>query len=152
MEGGLTIAASAVHFANVEDLVVTDGDAAAAIMLNHLILSILSSSANDEYIALAERGHGILAHFAKPDIAHSAAALAVYALKSVRADDDVLERGAFFEEEDGVLGACVSRCALHAAVKLTEAEVLGLASGDGHDLRKSFDVANAVRDAEALSS
>ena len=46
--------------------------------------------------------HGVLADVLPPDIVDSAGALAVHALGLVGADDDVGERRAVLEDEDGV--------------------------------------------------
>lgn len=126
----LTVAASAVDLSDVDDLVVADGDTAAAVVLDDLVVSVLRASADDQNVAVAERGNGVLADVAEPDVADSAGALAVNTFQSFGANDDVLEGCAVLEDEDSVIRACVAVLASHAAVVLLVGKVQGRTLGD----------------------
>lgn len=53
--------------------------------------------------AYAKNSHCILADTLPPDVIDDAGALTVYAFGLVGSDDDVRERRAIFEDEDGVV-------------------------------------------------
>ena len=151
MKGGkLTVAASAVHFPDVDDLVVADRDPSTAIVLHNLVVCVLRTTNNDKHIALAQSSNGIFADIAEPDVADCALALAVNTLEGVGADDNILERRTFFKKENGVLGAGVTLSACHAPVEPAVAVVPGLAGLDGFDCLEDFDVANAGGDVKGL--
>ena len=101
----LAIAAAAVEFAKVLDVVVDDVYGAAAVVLDHLVGSVVGASADDPGLAaglVVFDADGVFADVFEPDVFEGAVAVAVDAFGLVFADDDVLQCGSGFEEEDGV--------------------------------------------------
>lgn len=150
VDGGLTVTTSAVHLSNIDDLVVTDSDTTASVVLNDLVICVLRSTTDDQNIAVAQSRYGVLADVTEPDIADSAPALAVHTLKCIGTDDDVFKGCTILEEEDGVLGAGVALSALHATGELAVAIVPGLTGGNSLDGLEYLDVADAGGDVERL--
>jgi hypothetical protein len=57
--GLLAVTAAAVQFAKVHDGETVDGDGALAVVLDHLVVCALSSSANDLAVAVTLEGEGV---------------------------------------------------------------------------------------------
>lgn len=101
----LAIATAAVEFAKVLDVVVDDVYGAAAVVLDHFVGSVVGASADDPGLAaglVVFDADGVFADVFEPDVFEGAVAVAVDAFGLVLADDDVLQCGSGFEEEDGV--------------------------------------------------
>lgn len=122
-----TVTAGAVYLANVVDLVILNGNLAAAIMLYDFVLRMLCASANDESITFTGEGNSILADIAEPDVANCAGALAVYALEGSISNNHILERCFILKNKHSIFRAGVFVSAVHAAVEFLVVEVLGLA-------------------------
>lgn len=135
---GLAVAARAVQLAKVLDGEVGDLEGATAVVLQDLVLGAVGTAALDVggvAGVLVLDGEGVLADGAPPDVLEGAAALAVDTLDLVGADDDVAQRAALLDLEDGVRVAALGLAgAVDAAVVDEHASVEGLAGGDGLDV------------------
>lgn len=98
----LAVAAGAVDFSVVVGVKVDNVDVAAAVVLDDLVGGVVGAAADDVGRAVALDRDGVLANVLEPDVLEGTAAQAIDALSLVGADDDVLEGGALFENEDGV--------------------------------------------------
>jgi hypothetical protein len=81
---------------------VDDVDVAAAVVLDELVGAMVSAAANDVGNAAALDGDGVLAHILEPDVFEVASAEAVDAFLLVGTDDNIAERSALLENEDGI--------------------------------------------------
>ena len=135
---GVAVPAGAVQLSEVLDDEVRDGDGAGAVVLQDLVVGAVGTAAGDVggvARVLVLDGEGVLADGAPPHVLERAGALAVDALDLVRADDDVAERAALLDLEDGVrVAALVLARALDAPVVHVHAAVEGLAGRDGVDV------------------
>lgn len=134
---GLAVTAAPVQLSEVVDGEAGDRQAAAAVVLEDLVVGAESAAAGDgggvAGLLLLD-GEGVLAHGGPPDVLELAVAEAVHALGLVGADDDVGERGAFLEDEDGVAVAALRLPrAVDATVVDEHATVEALAGGDRLD-------------------
>lgn len=135
---GVAVAARAVQLAKVLDGEVGDLEGATTVVLQDLVLGAVGTAALDVggvAGVLVLDGEGVLADGAPPDVLEGAATLAVDTLDLVGADDDVAQRAALLDLEDGVRVATLSLTgAVDATVVDVHATIEGLASGDGLDI------------------
>lgn len=81
---------------------VNDIDVTTAIVLDELVGAMVSATANYVGNAAALDGDGVLAHILEPDVFEVASAEAVDAFLLVGTDDNIAERSALLENEDGI--------------------------------------------------
>ena len=144
------VTTAAVQLAGIDDGEVLDGNGAATVMLDDLVLGLCGTAALDQDIAGTESGDGVFADITEPDVGQGTSTLAVDALQGVLADDDVGELSAILEDEDGAVAAGVGvAVAGPATVELLVAAVEGAA--DGGWLGQGDDAAGAGWDVEGLS-
>lgn len=104
----LAVTTAAIQLAEIGGKEVGDTDAADAVVLDNLVGSGLSASANDAAIAIALERERVFAHGFPPNVLDGTGAGAVDAFDLVGADDDVAEGTAILDDEDGVRVATFS--------------------------------------------
>lgn len=73
------------------------------VVLDHLVISTVRTATNNVCSTGTLDRDSIFTHVLEPDKLQVAAPKAVHSLSLVGADDDVLQGGAFFEDEDGII-------------------------------------------------
>ena len=134
----ITVAAAAVQLAEVLNSEAADADGATTVVLDNLVVGTVGTTTDDvgcvTIVLLLDR-KGVLADSAPPDVGDGAGTLAVNTLDLVGSNDDVGQRAALLDLENGVrVATFILARAVNTTVVHVHSTVERLARGDRVDV------------------